>query len=100
MVKRASSTVPTTAEAAEETLALLRTIRMSKQQKMDLIPPSLASRDKGGMFMPQRVFLLWLRNLDETIKESSNPRAFQRYGQDLIKVRNTKPGPAIGSVRL
>ena len=46
---------------------------------------SLAYRDQGGMYFPDNDFVPFIRNLDESVRESANEEALQRYGKNLVK---------------
>lgn len=66
-------------------------IKMTRHQKRqpELLGLSLRTRDwegTHGLYIPQRVFLTWLRHLDNCIRESANPSAYQIYGKALVVV--------------
>ena len=38
------------------------------------------------MYFPDNDFVPFIRNLDESVRESANEEALQRYGKNLVKV--------------
>lgn len=58
---------------------------MCMTDKSDL-PTSLAYRDQGGMYFPDKMLLPFVRSLDNCVQENANKESFQRYGKNLVKV--------------
>ena len=70
-------------EDVSKELQVLEWMRMT--DKSDL-PTSLAYRDKGGMYFPDKMLLPFVRSLDNCVRENANKEGFQRYGKNLVKV--------------
>ena len=58
---------------------------MRMNDKSDL-PASLAYRDRGGMYFPDKALLPFVRSLDNCVRENANKEGFQRYDRNLVKV--------------
>ena len=70
-------------ERVSKELQVLEWMRMT--DKSDL-PTSLAYRDRGGMYFPDKMLLPFVRSLDNCVRENANKESFQRYGKNLVKV--------------
>ena len=70
-------------ERVSKELQVLEWMRMT--DKSDL-PTSLAYRDRGGMYFPDKILLPFVRSLDNCVRENANKESFQRYGKNLVKV--------------
>ena len=49
------------------------------------IPNYLKFHDRGYMYFPHKLLILFLRNVDSVVRKVVNPRGFQEYGDDLVR---------------
>ncbi|XP_014673536.1 PREDICTED: uncharacterized protein LOC106813822 [Priapulus caudatus] len=61
-------------------------VRTTEQKRRVPMPTPLRIRDRGGLLVPQRVFLLWLRNLDRAIRTIASESGIALYGKNIIKI--------------
>ena len=74
-------------EDVSKELQVLEWMRMT--DKSDL-PTSLAYRDKGGMYFPDKMLLPFVRSLDNCVRENANKEGFQRYRKLWLKLYQSK----------
>ena len=53
---------------------------------MEFLPAAYLRRDRGYLWVLQRVFLTWLRKLDFHIRSAVNESSYQIHGNNLVKV--------------
>ena len=64
-------------------LSILQAI--NTKDKSD-IPDYLQYRDRGFMYFPHKVFIPFLKKVDQNVKKVTNPSSFDEHGDNLVKV--------------
>ncbi|XP_014679845.1 PREDICTED: uncharacterized protein LOC106819771 [Priapulus caudatus] len=64
---------------------LFACVKTKEQKQGASIPHGLALRDRGGLLIPQRVMLPWLRKVDRTVRTNASERGLTAHGRNLIK---------------
>ena len=65
-----------------------RSFKLECMRRVDksTIPPTLAYRDRGGMYFPNEAFLPFIKSLDDCVRKNANEESFTCYGKNLVKI--------------
>ena len=55
-----------------------------------IIPASLQYRDKGFMYFPDQALILFIKAVDDKVKEIANKKRVQEHGENIVQVTTDK----------
>ena len=64
----------------------LQVLECMRRVDKSTILPTLAYKDRGGMYFPDKAFLPFIKSLDDCVRENANEESFTRYGKNLVKI--------------
>ena len=64
----------------------LQVLECMRRMDKSTIPPTLAYRDRGGMYFPDEAFLPFIKSLDDCVRGNANEESFTCYGKNLVKI--------------